>query len=65
MTTGELTRILGVSPPTIKNWIALGLPFEREGYTYNFDILKVKIWLMERQEDSKFASFYKILADKI
>lgn len=65
MTTGELTTILGISPSTIKNWIAQGLPFERTGYTYNFDILKVKIWLMERQADSKFAPFYKILADKI
>lgn len=65
MTSKELTDLLGVSIITIRNWVKAGLPYERHGYYYDFDILKVKIWLMERQADSKFAKFYKILSDKI
>lgn len=65
MTTLELRRILGISQASVMNWIKEGMPATRTGYQYELNKDDVKAWLMERQQDSKFSDFYRILVEKL
>jgi phage terminase Nu1 subunit (DNA packaging protein) len=43
----ELSKVLGVSQPSISHWIDIGMPYRMEGMAYVFELEKVFSWLCE------------------